>query len=88
MPAMSSAGRPSMTGDRSKGQNCLAASSINGSNGGGAVWRRPIDSVVRVDQLFERGSKRELRQENAQRRCVHGVEPRVRPHELECPLVA
>ena len=44
----------------------LAASSINGSNGGGALWRRPIDSVVRVDQLFERGSKRELRQENAQ----------------------
>ena len=46
----------------------VSASSINTSNGGGSgtVWRRPIDSVLRVDQLFERGGKRELRQENAQ----------------------
>lgn len=46
----------------------LATSSINTANGGGGgnVWRRPIDTVLRVDQLIERGSKRALRTENAQ----------------------
>lgn len=46
----------------------LSTSSIgvNGSTGGGPLWRRQIDSVIGVSQLIERGGKRELRQENAE----------------------
>lgn len=46
----------------------LATNSINTANGGGSgrLWNRSIDSIVRIDQLIERGGKRELRQENAQ----------------------
>ena len=46
----------------------LATNSINTTNGGGSgrLWNRSIDAIARVDQLIERGGKRELRQENAQ----------------------
>ncbi len=46
----------------------LATNSINTTNGGGSghLWNRSIDSIARIDQLIERGGKRELRQENAQ----------------------
>ena len=46
----------------------LATNSINTANGGGSgrLWNRSIDTIARVDQLIERGGKRELRQENAQ----------------------
>ena len=45
----------------------LSTSSINTAGTGGSnLWRRPIDSVLRVDQLIERGGKRELRKENAE----------------------
>lgn len=49
-------------------QLSLSTSSIgvNGSTGGGPLWRRQIDSLIGVSQLIERGGKRELRQENAQ----------------------
>jgi cobalt-zinc-cadmium efflux system outer membrane protein len=46
----------------------IATNSINTTNGGGSghLWNRSIDSIARIDQLIERGGKRELRQENAQ----------------------
>jgi len=46
----------------------LATNSINTTNGGGSgrLWNRSIDAIARIDQLIERGGKRELRQENAQ----------------------
>ncbi len=49
-------------------QLSLSTSSIgvNGSTGGGPLWRRQIDSVIGVSQLIERGGKRELRRENAE----------------------
>lgn len=37
-----------------------------GNNGSGSIWNKRIDSVVSVNQLIERGGKRELRTENAQ----------------------
>jgi cobalt-zinc-cadmium efflux system outer membrane protein len=36
-----------------------------GNNGSGSIWNKRVDSVVHVDQLIERGGKRELRTENA-----------------------
>ena len=36
-----------------------------GNNGSGSIWNKRIDSIVHVDQLIERGGKRELRTENA-----------------------
>ena len=36
-----------------------------GNNGSGSIWNKRIDSVVSVNQLIERGGKRELRTENA-----------------------
>lgn len=36
-----------------------------GGNGSGSIWNKRIDSIVHVDQLIERGGKRELRTENA-----------------------
>ena len=44
------------------------ASSINPSRGigGGSVGSKSIDTTIRIDQLIERGGKRELRRENAQ----------------------
>jgi len=46
----------------------ISTNSINTTNGGGSghLWNRSIDSIARIDQLIERGGKRELRQENAQ----------------------
>ena len=36
----------------------IATSSISSANNSqGAVWKRPIDTVLHVDQLFERGDK-------------------------------
>lgn len=34
---------------------------LDRSNGSGGLWDKQFDSVVRVDQMFERGNKRELR---------------------------
>jgi cobalt-zinc-cadmium efflux system outer membrane protein len=44
------------------------ASSINPARGigGGSIGSKSIDTTIRIDQLIERGGKRELRQENAQ----------------------
>lgn len=36
-----------------------------GGNGSGSIWNKRIDSIAHVDQLIERGGKRELRTENA-----------------------
>lgn len=33
--------------------------------GGGPLWKKSIDTTLRIDQLIERGGKRELRTENA-----------------------
>ena len=45
----------------------ISTSSISTANGGGGGLRtRPIDTVLHVDQLIERGGKRELRRENAE----------------------
>lgn len=35
--------------------------------GSGALWNKSIDTTLRVDQLIERGGKRELRTENARK---------------------
>ncbi len=35
--------------------------------GSGPLWRKSIDTTLRVDQLIERGGKRELRTENARK---------------------
>ena len=44
------------------------ASSFNPSRGigGGSIGSKSIDTTIRIDQLIERGGKRELRRENAQ----------------------
>ena len=45
-----------------------AVTSINPArNSNGGYWDRPMDSVLRVDQTFERGDKRELRLRAADR---------------------
>lgn len=44
----------------------LSTSGIrSGNNGSGSIWNKRIDSIVHVDQLIERGGKREIRTENA-----------------------
>ena len=44
----------------------LSTSGIrSGNNGGGSLWNKRVDSIVHVDQLIERGGKRELRTESA-----------------------
>lgn len=44
----------------------LSSSGIRaGGNGSGSIWNKRIDSIAHVDQLIERGGKRELRIENA-----------------------
>lgn len=47
----------------------MASSSIDlgGHNGSGSLWRKRVDTVVSISQLIERGGKRELRRENAER---------------------
>ncbi len=48
----------------------IATSSISTANqGSGGLWKRPIDTVLHVDQLIERGGKRELRRESAERQA-------------------
>jgi cobalt-zinc-cadmium efflux system outer membrane protein len=45
-----------------------AVTSINPArNGSGGYWERPMDSVLRVDQTIERGDKRDLRLNAAER---------------------
>ena len=48
----------------------VSTSSIStANNGGGGLWKRPIDTVLHVDQLIERGGKRELRRESAEKQA-------------------
>lgn len=48
----------------------VSTSSISSANnGGGGLWKRPIDTVLHVDQLIERGGKRELRRESAEQQA-------------------
>ena len=48
----------------------VSTSSISAANnGGGGLWKRPIDTVLHVDQLIERGGKRELRREGAEQQA-------------------
>ena len=48
----------------------VSTSSISTANrGGGGLWKRPIDTVLHVDQLIERGGKRELRREGAEKQA-------------------
>lgn len=45
----------------------ISTSSINlAGQAGGSLWRRPMDTVVALNQVVERGGKRELRREGAQ----------------------
>lgn len=48
----------------------VSSSSISTANkGGGGLWKRPIDTVLQVAQLIERGGKRELRREGAEQQA-------------------
>jgi len=66
----------------------IATNSINTTNGGGSghLWNRSIDSIARIDQLIERGGKRELRQENAQT-LMQAVESDVVDTERQLGLI-
>ena len=45
----------------------VSTSSIStATRGAGGLWKRPIDTVLHIDQLIERGGKRELRREGAE----------------------
>lgn len=48
----------------------MSTSSINLAGKGGSLWRRPMDTVVALNQLIERGGKRELRRDNAQSNAI------------------
>ncbi len=56
-----------MAGARPNPTLTASVTSINPSRNSGAAWDRPMDSVLRVDQLFERGDKRDLRLRAADR---------------------
>lgn len=57
-----------MAGARPNPTLSAAVTSINPArNSSGGYWDRPMDSVLRVDQTFERGDKRELRLRAADR---------------------
>ncbi len=57
-----------MAGARPNPTLSAAVTSINPArNSNGGYWDRPMDSVLRVDQTFERGDKRELRLRAADR---------------------
>ncbi|MBL8378700.1 MAG: TolC family protein [Burkholderiales bacterium] len=58
-----------VAGQRPNPQLSFTVQNINPNRGiGGGDWRgRTVDSIVRVDQLIERGGKSELRVETAQR---------------------
>ena len=56
-----------MAGARPNPTLTASVSSINPSRNNGAAWDRPMDSVLRVDQLLERGDKRDLRLRAADR---------------------
>lgn len=47
----------------------MQSSSINpgAGLGSGSLWKKSIDTTLRIDQLIERGGKRELRTENARK---------------------
>ena len=48
----------------------VSTSSISTANkGGGGLWKRPVDTVLQVAQLIERGGKRELRREGAEQQA-------------------
>ena len=51
-----------MAGARPNPQLTLGATSTDpGRKGRGSIWKQATDNVLRMDQLFERGDKRELR---------------------------
>lgn len=56
-----------MAGARPNPTLTASVTSINPSRNSGAAWDRPMDSVLRVDQLLERGDKRDLRLRAADR---------------------
>jgi outer membrane protein, heavy metal efflux system len=57
-----------MAGARPNPQLTLGATSTDpGRRGNGSIWKQATDNVLRMDQLFERGDKRELRLRAADR---------------------
>lgn len=56
-----------MAGARPNPTLTASVTSINPSRNSGAAWDRPMDSILRVDQLLERGDKRDLRLRAADR---------------------